>query len=162
MKPAISGLAFCIFAITLGVSAQTRRAPARSPISGTGTATISRLSHAMPSLSRLAAHTATDARPGVVQRSFHLTLILRKHVSTDDRRFFQVSAAVEIGCVIDVTGAVVDSRLRVRAEWTRTGNGTARGVLSKDLSGRHSILCSVHQRVEQVLWLWPCAPSLRR
>jgi len=56
-------------------------------------------------------------------------------------------------------GDGLDRRLRVRAEWARSRNGAARGVLSKDPIRRDTLLDPVHQRIEQVLWLWPVASS---
>src|SRR5947207_2386942 len=114
----------------------------------------------MPLLSSsLAADALVDSRALVIQRAFPFVLVRCKHIRTNDARHFEISPALVIGRVVDVSGTLIDRRLRIRAERACTRNDTALEVLSKDPIRRHTLFDPAHQRIEKLLWLWSRSSS---
>src|SRR4051794_22390327 len=93
---------------------------------------------AMPVLGR--AIVSMHAGPGEIEVAGRLVLVLGQHVGAHDAGLREVAAAMEIGGNIRVARAVVDRRLRIRAEGTRT-----RSALVDDLPRRDAVLDPVDQ-----------------
>src|SRR5215469_5001912 len=94
-----------------------------------------------------------EATAHKIEIAMHLMLVPHEDVVADDLASFEIAAAMEAGCIVDVAGSIIDRGLRI---WTKrtsaAGGGCGRAPRCQQRFRSNSVFHPVHEGSECTNW----------